>query len=89
MAKARISLTLLEMEFQLGYKVDSLTYPNEHLKRFYSDLRQVPQSAYQRTREEFEELERKRYRGEFAKAPDESLQKMGLVQVSGRLLQIG
>ena len=87
MAKARPSLTLLEMEVQLGYKVDSLT-SNEHLKRFHSDLRPVPRSAYQRTREELEELERKLHCGEVATTSDSSLQKMGLVQVSGPPLQI-
>jgi len=87
MAKARLSLTLLEMEVQLGYKVDYLT-SNKHLKRFYSDLTPIPHSAYQRTREEFEKLERKRHCEGFATTSEESLKKMGLVQVSGRPLQI-
>ncbi len=86
MAKARPFPTLVEMEVQLGYKVDSLTYPNEHLQRFYSDLSPVPRSAYQRTREEFEELERKRHSGDFTTTSDRSLQKIGLVQVSRRPL---
>lgn len=84
MAKARTSLTLLEMEAQLRYNADSLMYPNEYLKRFYSDLRSVPSSASQRTRDEFEELERKR-RDHVTTTSDQSLQK---VQVSGRPFQM-
>lgn len=68
-------------------EVDFLT-SNEHLKRFYSDLTPIPHSAYQRTREEFEKLERKRHCEGFATTSEESLKKMGLVQVSGRPLQI-
>ncbi len=56
MAKAKSSLTLLEMESKLGYKVDSLTYPDESSERFYSDLRQIPNSTYEQTREEYERM---------------------------------
>lgn len=61
MAKAKPSLTLVEMESKLGYKVDSLNYPDESSKRFYSDLRPISNSIYEKTREEFEEYERKMY----------------------------
>ena len=88
MAKAESSLTLLEMETKLGYKVDTSTYPDEHLERFYSDLRPVYHSTYQRTREEFEESERSRLRQSYATPLDESLQEIGLVRVSGRPLEI-
>ena len=86
MAKARPSLTLLEMEAKLGYKLDSLNYPDEHLKRFYSDLRPVPRSIYQRTKEEFEEFEKQRYRKDLATISEEFLPESGLVKVSGPAL---
>ncbi|KAL9611963.1 MAG: hypothetical protein Q9167_003403 [Letrouitia subvulpina] len=62
MAKVKPLPTLVEMESKLGYKVDLRTYPDESLKRFYSDLRLVPYSTYEKTRREYEEYERKTYR---------------------------
>ena len=62
MAKARPSPTLIEMQSKLGFKVDSFTYPDESLMRFYSDLRLVPQDIYGKTREEYEVFETEMYR---------------------------
>ena len=62
MAKRKPTLTLLEMESKLGYKVDSSTHPTETVKRFYSDLRPVPDGTYNKTKREFQEYESKRYR---------------------------
>ena len=55
MAKAKPSPTIVEIESELGYKVDSETYPDENLKRFYSDLRPIPNNPYGKARKEFEE----------------------------------
>ncbi|KAL8773443.1 MAG: hypothetical protein Q9209_001546 [Squamulea sp. 1 TL-2023] len=43
-----------EIESRLGYKIDTINYPNEGVKRFYSSLRLVPDSIYQRAVEEFD-----------------------------------
>ena len=61
MAKARPLPTLVQMESRLGFIVDSLTYPDEMSDRFYSDLRLVSKSTYDKTMEEFEEFERRRH----------------------------
>jgi hypothetical protein len=41
MAKREPTLTILDMEAKLRCKADSLVYPTETVKRFYSDLRPV------------------------------------------------
>ncbi len=82
MAKAKPSLTLVEMESQLGYKVDSLTYPDESSERFYSDLRPIPNSTYGKTREEFEEYERKMYRIDERTISEKVLPELDVVKVS-------
>lgn len=79
MAKAKPSLTLLEMERKLGYKVDSLTYPDERSKRFYSDLRQIPNSTYEQTRKEYEWMI---YRKEERIDSEEVLPELNVVKVS-------
>lgn len=81
MAKAKPSLKLVEMESRLGYRVDSLTYPVESLNRFYSDLRPVPRSIYQRTKDEFEEYERKRHRKDYDTIAEKVLPDLGVVKV--------
>lgn len=58
MAKLRPLPTLGEIESQLGYHVDPTHYPNESVEFFYSDLRPVPESLYERSVEEYEEYER-------------------------------
>ena len=55
MAKRKPTLTLVEMERKPGYEIDSLNYPDDGVKRFYSDLRPVPNSVYERTKKGFEE----------------------------------
>ncbi|KAL8760132.1 MAG: hypothetical protein Q9199_000269 [Rusavskia elegans] len=42
------------MESKLGYKIDNSNYPNDTTKRFYSSLRLVPESIYERTVEEID-----------------------------------
>lgn len=82
MAKAKPSLTLAEMESKLGYKVDSWTYPDESAKRFYSNLRPVPNSTYEKTKEEFEVYENKTYRKGYNIVSDKILPELGSIQVS-------
>ncbi len=82
MAKAKPLLTLIEMESQLGYKVDSLTYPDESSERFYSDLRPIPNSTYGKTREEFEEYKRKIYRIDERTISEKVLLELNVVKVN-------
>lgn len=82
MAKAKPSLTLVEMESKLGYKVDFLTYPDESSERFYSDLRPVPNSTYGKLREEFEGYERKMYRKDERTVSERVLPEFDVVKVS-------
>lgn len=85
MAKVRPSLTLLEMERKLGYRVDSLTYPNKNSDCFYLDLRPIPERTYWKTRQEFEEYERKTHRKDKRIIPEGALPELDLVQVSTSL----
>lgn len=82
MAKAKPSLTLVEMESRLGYKVDSLTYPDESSKRFYSDLRPIPNSIYEKTKVEFEEYEKEMYRKDEKSISEKALLELNVVKVS-------
>ena len=82
MAKAKPSPTLMEMESTLGFKVDSLTYPDESSKRFYSDLRPIPNSTYGKTREEFEEYEKKTHRKDEKTISEKVLSVLDGVKVS-------
>ncbi len=84
MAKAKPSLTLVEMESRLGYKVDSLTYPDESSKRFYSDLRPIPNSTYEKTKVEFEEYEKEMYRKDEKSISEKVLPELNVVKVSVR-----
>lgn len=82
MAKAQPSPTLVEMESKLGYKVDSLTYPDESSKRFYSNLRPIPNSTYGRTQEEFEEYKKKSYGKDEKTISEKVLPELAVVKVS-------
>ncbi len=82
MAKRKPILTLEEMERTLGYKIDSSNYPDEGLKRFYSDLRPVPNSVYGRTEKEFEEHEKQRSFDEDKIISEKVLPDFGVPQVS-------
>jgi len=62
MAKLKPTFTLAEMERKLGYKIDNLNYPDDCVKRLYSDLRPVLHDIYERTKKEFEEHEKQRFR---------------------------
>lgn len=82
MAKRKPTLTLVEMERKLGYKIDSLNYPDEGVKRFYSDLRPVPNSVYERTKKEFKEHEKQRFCKEDETISEKVFPDFGVPQVS-------
>jgi hypothetical protein len=82
MAKRKPTLTLMEMESKLGYKIDSLKYPDEGVKRFYSDLRPIPQSVYERTQREFEELQKQKSCKEDEAILESVLPEFGVPRVS-------
>lgn len=82
MAKAKWSPTLMEMESKLRYTVGSMNYPDESSKRFYSDLRPIHNSTYGRTRKEFEECEREKYRKDEKTISKEVLPELDAVRVS-------
>ncbi len=82
MAKRRPTLTLVEMERELGYKINSLNYPDDGVQRFYSDLRPVPNSLYERTKKEFEEHENQKFRKEDETISEKVLPEFGVSQVS-------
>ena len=84
MAKARPLPTLEQMESKLGFKIDSLNYPDDISRRFYSDLRPIPSSIYGKTREEFEEYEKKMYRDNEKTVSEKVLSKVDIIKV-GRL----
>ena len=82
MAKAKPSLTLVEMESKLGYQVNSLTYPEKNSDRFYLDLRPIPESTCWKTRQEFEEYERKIHGKNKRIIPEGAVPELDIVQVS-------
>ncbi|KAL8825434.1 MAG: hypothetical protein Q9170_007792 [Blastenia crenularia] len=73
------SPTLLEIETKLGYKVDSLTYPDKNTDCFYFDLRRIPQSNYWKIMQEFNEYERRTYRRDKRKCSEQVLGELDLV----------
>ncbi|KAI4265403.1 MAG: hypothetical protein L6R35_007117, partial [Caloplaca aegaea] len=79
MAKARAFPTLQEIEKKLGYKVDSLDYPNKNTDFFYLDLRQIPESVYWKTVREFEEYERRAHCKDKRTTSERALLELGLV----------
>ena len=81
MAKRKPTLTFMEMERKLGYKIDSLNYPDEAVKRFYSDLRPVPSSVYERIKTELEEHEKQRFRKKYETTSEKVLPEFGAPQV--------
>ena len=82
MAKAKPSLTHVEIESKLGYKVDSPTYLEESSTRFYSDLRPIPSSTYEKSRVEFEEYQKKIYRKDKKTLSGEVLPELNIAKVS-------
>ena len=82
MAKRKPTLTLTEMEKKLGYKIDSLNYPDDGVNRFYSDLTPVPNSVYERTKREFEEHEKQRFLKQDETVSEEVFLDRGVPQVS-------
>lgn len=88
MAKCKPTLTLEEIERKLGYQIGSLNYPDEGVKRFYSDLRPVPRSVYERSKKEFEEYERRRFCKEDETISEKVLPDFGVPQVSQPLSKL-
>ena len=82
MAKLEPSMTLAEMEKRLGYKIGTITYPNENSECFYSDLCPVPHNTYQKTRDEFEQSKRNVCRRMQDIAFDKALPRLGEDSVS-------
>ncbi|KAL8648634.1 MAG: hypothetical protein Q9210_004878 [Variospora velana] len=89
MAKSRPFPTLLEMERKLGYKVDSLNYPNKNTDCFYLDLRQIPESIYWKTVREFEEHERRTHCKDKRTISERALLELGLVHLDATTIQCG
>lgn len=58
MAKCKPTITLSEMEKELGYGAHALALPSEPFTRFYSDLNPVIDSAYEKMQREYEEHQR-------------------------------
>ena len=58
MAKVDPSLTLVNMETELGYKVSAPIGIGNEPVRFYSNLEPVPHDLFQRTRDEYEKLKK-------------------------------
>ncbi len=82
MIKAKSSLMIVKMKSKLRYKVDFLTYFKENVKRFYFNLRLISNSIYERTKEEFEVYERKKYHKYYITIFEKVLSKLSVVQVS-------
>ena len=47
-------MSYAQMESKLGYELNASNYPDEIMKRFYSNLRLVPDSIYERIMDEFD-----------------------------------
>jgi len=73
---------IVKMKSKLRYKVDFLTYFKENVKRFYFNLRLISNSIYERTKEEFEVYERKKYHKDYITIFEKVLSKLSVVQVS-------
>lgn len=58
MAKREPTLTILEMETKLRCKADSLVYPTETVKRFYSDLRPVSDGIEEKSKDNSKSMKR-------------------------------
>ncbi|KAL2131229.1 hypothetical protein VTI74DRAFT_5380 [Chaetomium olivicolor] len=61
MAKVKPVLTLMEMEDDMGYKVDASSRPDDAEKRFYSDLRPVPDDTYGLTEKNYQEFVKRKH----------------------------
>ncbi|KAK3296335.1 uncharacterized protein B0H64DRAFT_374433 [Chaetomium fimeti] len=70
MAKLKPTLTLMEMEDEMGYKVDALDRPDEAEKRFYSDLTPVPDNTYGLTEKDYQEFVKRKHDKNSGKAAD-------------------
>lgn len=70
------------MEKALGYDTHSLYHFAEPFKRFYSDLRPIAHSAYERTRREFEEMQIKIHSRQDGDFPEDLVQELERTQVS-------
>lgn len=82
MIKAKSSLMIVKMKSKLKYKVDFLTCLEENAKRFYFNLRSISNSIYERTKEEFEVYEKKKYHKDYIIIFEKVLSELSVVQVS-------
>ncbi len=69
------------MERKLGYSIDASNYPDDGVKRFYSDLRPVPTSVYERTKKEFEAYEEQTSHKEYKTSSELVLPELGVAHV--------
>ncbi|KAL9021270.1 MAG: hypothetical protein Q9185_001554 [Variospora sp. 1 TL-2023] len=83
MAKSRAIPTLQEIEKKLGYKVDSLDYPNQNTECFYLDLRKIPESVYWKNVREFVEYERTKHCKVKRTTSERALLELDLVHTAG------
>ncbi|KAF1961562.1 hypothetical protein CC80DRAFT_193879 [Byssothecium circinans] len=81
MAKRTPTLNLAEMEKALGYDTHSLYHFAEPFKRFYSDLRPIAHSGYERTRREFEEMQKKIHSRQDGDFPEDLVRKLERTQM--------
>ena len=56
MAKAKPAFTLVDMEDDMGYKVGASSRLDDTERRFYSDLKPVPDGAYGLAEKDYHEL---------------------------------
>jgi len=78
MAKRKPTFTLVDMERKLRYEIDSSSYADKNVKRFYSDLAPVPNSVYERTKKEFEEHEKQAFHKAYETVSEKVLPEFGV-----------
>ena len=61
MAKVKPAFTLIEMEDDMRYKVGASSRPDAAKKRFYSDLRRVPDDTYGLTEKNYQEFVKRKH----------------------------
>ncbi|KAK5309725.1 hypothetical protein LTR70_010037, partial [Exophiala xenobiotica] len=77
MAKRKPTSTLQEMEKELGYNLSDTTVVKDGTEYFYTDLRPVPDSVFERTQREVEERRKQRSIGSNTCTFDENMVNVG------------
>jgi len=72
----------MEMEDEMGYKIDALNRPNEAEKRFYSDLTPVPDDTYGLTEKDYQEFVKRKHDKDSGKVAAGALPKAGQSEAS-------